>query len=99
MGNVVILSKVVVAAGCRTLAISALSAVIGEVGSEPGTLEWTVYEAEEPDVFWVHEVYVDEEAFQAHLAGRALHLAREALTGLTAGPPELNRLIPVLGIR
>jgi len=99
MGEVVILSKVAVTSGCRTRAIAALSTVMGEVGSEPGTLEWTVYEAEEPDVIWVHEVYVDEAAFQAHIAGRAVQMAREALTGLMAGPPQLNRLVSVLQIR
>jgi (4S)-4-hydroxy-5-phosphonooxypentane-2,3-dione isomerase len=53
---------------------------------EPGTLRLDVWEVEgEPDVVYGYEVYVDEDAFQAHIQNAAVQKFGEVGDSLVEG--------------
>jgi quinol monooxygenase YgiN len=62
--------------------------------NEPGTVEYRYYQStSDPTVFWVHEVFRDEAAKQAHL-GR--HGQRRAdFDAVLAVPPEFHAVAPL----
>jgi quinol monooxygenase YgiN len=62
--------------------------------NEPGTIEYAYYQsAEDPTLFWVHEVFADAAAKQAHL-GR--HGQRRAdFDAVLAAAPEFNAATPI----
>lgn len=62
--------------------------------NEPGTIDYAYYQsADDPTVFWVHEVFADAAAKQAHL-GR--HGQRRAdFDAVLAAAPEFNAATPI----
>ena len=61
---------------------------------EPGTVEYRYYQSDaDATVFWVHEVFADEQAKQVHL-GR--HSQRRAdFDAILAATPEFNAASPI----
>jgi quinol monooxygenase YgiN len=62
--------------------------------NEPGTIDYAYYQAaDDPTVFWVHEVFADAAAKQVHL-GR--HGQRRAdFDAVLAAAPEFNAVTPI----
>jgi quinol monooxygenase YgiN len=62
--------------------------------NEPGTIDYAYYQsADDPTVFWVHEVFADAAAKQVHL-GR--HGQRRAdFDAVLAAAPEFNAATPI----
>lgn len=57
-----------------------------QVRAEPGNLVFDVYRrADEPDRFFVYEIYRDQAAFEAHLAADTGATFNSALKELTVG--------------
>jgi len=62
--------------------------------NEPGTVEYRYYQStSEPTVFWVHEVFADEGAKQAHLVRHGQR--RADFDAILAAPPEFNAVAPL----
>jgi autoinducer 2-degrading protein len=55
------------------------------VADEPGTLLYALHRSkDDPDLFWVNELYTDDEAFAAHRDSPAMAAATPALTEFIA---------------
>jgi quinol monooxygenase YgiN len=62
--------------------------------NESGTVAYDYYQStDEPTVFWVHEVFADDDAKQAHL-GRHGH-RRADFDAILVAPPEFNAVSPI----
>ena len=68
-------------------AVAALVAGYGsDVSAEPGNVRFDAHRlADDPDSFFVYEVYVDEAAFQSHIATPHCAAFNAALTPLVVG--------------
>lgn len=55
--------------GARERIAEMLVGYAADVTAEPGNVAFEAYTlAEDPNSFWIHEIYADEDAFAAHLA-------------------------------
>jgi quinol monooxygenase YgiN len=62
--------------------------------NEPGTIEYAYYQsAEDPTLFWVHEVFADAAAKQAHLGRHGQR--RGDFDAVLAAAPEFNAATPI----
>jgi quinol monooxygenase YgiN len=62
--------------------IAAFQPLLDQVEKEPGTLLYAMNRSnDDPDVFWVSELYADDDAFAAHTGSDAM-----AAAGPTLGP-------------
>jgi len=71
-----------------------LLTVLGELAiatrAEPGNEQFVVHAArDEPDVVLGYELFVDDDAIDAHRATDAVRVARERLADLLTEPPEI----------
>lgn len=76
-------------------ALAVFAAMQADVrANEPGTVDYQYYRGvDQPNVFYVHEVFADEAAKQVHL-GR--HGQRRAdFDAILAAPPEFNAVRPL----
>jgi len=60
------------------------------VEEEEGTEVYSFHaDASDADVLWVHEIYTDQAALDAHFTGPALAAVMGAMGDLIAGAPEM----------
>ena len=65
--------------------IAAFRPVFELAGKEPGTLLYVLHRSrDDPDLFWVCELYSDDDAFAAHSRSDAMAAATPALAALIA---------------
>jgi quinol monooxygenase YgiN len=65
--------------------IAAFQPVFEHVEQEPGTLVYALHRSnDDPDLFWVSELYTDSEAFAAHRESTAMVAAMPTLGALIA---------------
>ena len=96
VGRIVIFSRLEAVAGRRDDLVAAFAALHDAVVDEPGTAVFAMHTAaEEPDVFFLYEVYDDEAALARHRAGTAVRDVLPRLEGLLARPPEVTYAAPV----
>lgn len=85
MAQVALLSRVKVKAGRGEEFIAAFRGVFEQVENEPGTLSYVVNRSDDdPDLFWVSEIYADEDAFALHRDSDAMAAATPALGDVIA---------------
>ena len=64
-----LLAEFTVQPGAEARVAEMVRELAAQVREEPGNLRFEVYtRADDARAYWIHEVYRDEEAFQAHLA-------------------------------
>jgi (4S)-4-hydroxy-5-phosphonooxypentane-2,3-dione isomerase len=65
--------------------IAAFRPVFEQAEKEPGTLLYALHRSkDDPDLFWVSELYADDDAFAAHSGSDAMAAATPALGELIA---------------
>jgi (4S)-4-hydroxy-5-phosphonooxypentane-2,3-dione isomerase len=85
MPKVALLSRVKAKEGRGEELIAAFLPVFELVEEEPGTLLYVLHRSrEDPDLFWVCELYADDDAFAAHRNSEALAAATPALANFIA---------------
>ncbi|MDZ7677825.1 MAG: putative quinol monooxygenase [Acidimicrobiales bacterium] len=99
MSKVALLAKLPVQPDKRAEFIDAFSTMFPVVEQEPGTLVYALHtdDADE-NLFWVYELYTDEDALTTHGASDGMKAAMAAFGPLLSGRPELIRLTPVQGV-
>ncbi|MBO2455667.1 antibiotic biosynthesis monooxygenase [Actinomadura barringtoniae] len=96
MAQVALLSRVKVKAGRGEDFVAAFRGVFEAVEKEPGTLSYVVNRSgDDADLFWVSEIYADQEAFELHRDSAAMAAAGPLLGDVIA---EVELLVgrPVL---
>lgn len=79
--------------GARATLAAALSALVPRTRAEPGCLDYTLFEyADEPGTYCMRESFVDEVAFQAHLAAPYFQDFKARLDEMLDEPLRLVRL-------
>ncbi|MEV0826685.1 putative quinol monooxygenase [Nonomuraea rubra] len=98
MTQVALLSRVKAKPGKADELIAAFQPLFDQVEKEPGTLIYLLQRStDDPDQFWVSELYADENAFAAHRDSQALAAAGPALmaaiteTEVLVGAPILTK--------
>ena len=101
MTQVALLSRIKVKAGRGEEFIAAFRGVFEQVENEPGTLSYVVNRSDDdPDMFWVSEIYADRQAFELHRDSDAMAVATPALGDVIAeaelllGRPVLSTGVP-----
>jgi autoinducer 2-degrading protein len=85
MSKVALLSRVRAREGKGEELIHAFQPVFELAEKEPGTLLYILHRAKgDPDLFWVSEIYTDDDAFAAHRASEAMAAATPALAEFIA---------------
>jgi len=70
--------------------IAAFQPVIEQAEGEPGTLLYALHRSrDDPDLFWVCELYADSDAFDAHVKSDAMAAAAPVLRELIDAESEL----------
>jgi len=101
MPQVALLSRVRVREGRGGELVAAFGPVFAAAEREPGTLVYALNRSnDDPDLFWVCELYADDAAFAAHRDSDAMAAATPALGELiaeaevTVGAPVSARSLP-----
>ncbi|HEV2259863.1 MAG TPA: antibiotic biosynthesis monooxygenase family protein [Streptosporangiaceae bacterium] len=85
MPKVALLSRVKAKEGRGEELIAAFRPVFELVEEEPGTLLYVLHRSsDDPDLFWVCELYADDDAFAAHRTSDAMAAATPALAASIA---------------
>ena len=85
MPKVALFSRVTAKEGKAEELIAALRPVFEQVEKEPGTLVYVLHRSrDDPGLFWVSELYADDDAFAAHRGSDAMAAAAPALGELIA---------------
>jgi (4S)-4-hydroxy-5-phosphonooxypentane-2,3-dione isomerase len=85
MPKVALLSRVKAKEGKAEELIAAFQPVFELVEQEPGTLVYVLHRSkDDPDLFWVTELYTDDDAFAAHRQSDAMANATPTLGELIA---------------
>ncbi|NUU25852.1 MAG: antibiotic biosynthesis monooxygenase [Streptomycetaceae bacterium] len=96
MTTVALVAKVKAREGKGDELIAAFQPIFQQAEKEPGTLLYALNRSkDDPDLFWVSELYADEAALAAHSGSEAMAAAGPALAGLIA-ESELIIGAPVL---
>jgi (4S)-4-hydroxy-5-phosphonooxypentane-2,3-dione isomerase len=102
MPQVALLSRFKAKQGKAEELIAAFRPVFEQVEREPGTLLYVLHRStDDPDLFWVSELYADDDAFAAHRGSAAMAAATPALgeliaeSELTFGEPVSVKGVPV----
>jgi (4S)-4-hydroxy-5-phosphonooxypentane-2,3-dione isomerase len=81
--------------------IAAFGALLEQVQTEPGTLLYVVNRStDDPHLFWVYELYTDDDAFAAHSGSDAMAAAGPVLREIIAeselivGEPLSGKALP-----
>jgi len=103
MPQVALLSRVMAKEGKGEELVIAFRPVFELVDTEPGTLLYVLHRSkDDPDLFWVSEIYADEDAFAAHSKSDAMAAATPALAELIAeaelviGEPVSAKGVPAM---
>lgn len=92
--KVAVVAKIAVKPESASEAESILRGLVDAAAQEPGTLEY-VLSREGESVFWFHELYADQSAFEAHGKNPALAAAFGPLGPLLAEAPALHIVTPL----
>jgi quinol monooxygenase YgiN len=85
MPKVALLSRVKAKEGKGEELIAAFQPVFELVNKEPGTLVYVLHRSrDDPDLFWVTELYADDDAFAAHGKSDAMAAATPTLAEFVA---------------
>lgn len=85
MSKVALLSRVKARHGKGDELIAAFRPVFEQVEREPGTLLYVLHRSnDDPDLFWVSELYADDDAFTVHRESKAMAAVTPALAALIA---------------
>jgi autoinducer 2-degrading protein len=85
MPKVALLSRFTANQGKADELIAAFRPVFEQVDKEPGTLLYVLHRSkDDPDLFWVCELYADDDAFAAHRGSDAMAAATPTLGELIA---------------
>jgi quinol monooxygenase YgiN len=85
MPKVALLVRVKAKEGKAEELIAAFRPVLEQAEKEAGTLLYILHRSkDDPDLFWVSELYADDDAFAAHSGSDAMAAATPALGGLIA---------------
>ena len=96
MPQVALLSRFKAKPGKAEELIAAFGPVFEQAEREPGTLLYVLHRStDDPELFWVCELYADDDAFAAHRGSDAMAAATPALAELIA-EPELTVGEPVI---
>ena len=103
VGQVALLARFTANEGRADELVAAFEPLIDQVRNEPGTLLYVMNRAKDnPNAFWVTELYADDDAFTAHGASDAMANAMPVLAPLIAeselviGEPVLAKDFPGL---
>lgn len=101
MAKVSLLAKLRVKEGKGDELIAAFQPIFDQVAKEPGTVLYVMNRSkDDPEVFWVSELYADDDAFATHGASEAMAKAGPAFGDLLAeselilGEPVLSKDLP-----
>jgi quinol monooxygenase YgiN len=96
MSKTALIVKITAASGKRDDVAAALERMFPQVESEEGTELYILHDdVADPDVLWMYESYLDDEAFQAHSSSPAMAELLGAFGGdLMGAPPVLTILAP-----
>jgi quinol monooxygenase YgiN len=102
MPKVAMLARIRAREGRGKELIAAFQPLLDQVENEPGTVLYLMNRSkDDPDVFWVSELYTDDDAFAAHSGSEAMANAAQTLGPLIAeselvlGEPVLAKGLPV----
>ena len=85
MPKVALLARFKAKEGKAEELIAAFGPVFEQAEKEPGTLLYVLHRSkDDPDLFWVSELYANEDAFAAHSKSDAMAAATPTLAGLIA---------------
>jgi (4S)-4-hydroxy-5-phosphonooxypentane-2,3-dione isomerase len=85
MPKIALLSRVKVKEGKSEEFVAAFRAVFEQAEKEPGTLVYVLNRSkDDPELFWVSELYADDAAFAAHSGSEAMAAATPVLGDLIA---------------
>jgi (4S)-4-hydroxy-5-phosphonooxypentane-2,3-dione isomerase len=85
MPQVALLSRFTAKEGKAEELIAAFGPVFEQAGKEPGTLLYVLHRSkDDPGLFWVSELYADDDAFAAHRGSEAMAAATPVLAALIA---------------
>jgi quinol monooxygenase YgiN len=85
MPKVAVVARVKAKQGRAEDLIAAFRPVLSQAEKEPGTLLYVLHRAkDDPDLFWVCELYADDDAFAAHSGSDAMAAAAPALGDVIA---------------
>ncbi|HWC37177.1 MAG TPA: antibiotic biosynthesis monooxygenase family protein [Acidimicrobiales bacterium] len=85
MPKVAVLARVKAKEGRGQDLVAAFRPVLSQADKEPGTLLYVLHRAKDnPDLFWVSELYADDDAFAAHSGSEAMAAAAPALGDVIA---------------
>src|SRR5437764_14791899 len=101
MPSVALFSRVKAKEGTGEELVAAFRPVFEQVEKEPGTLVYVLNRSnDDPELFWVSELYADADALAAHSGSDAMAAASPALGELIAeaelviGEPVLAKGVP-----
>jgi quinol monooxygenase YgiN len=90
--------KMVFQPGTRDQAVEALSTMLPQVESEPGTLVYSFHnDASDENTVWIFELYTDGDALAVHGGSDAIKGMFGKIGGLFAEPPTMIMTTPVGG--
>jgi quinol monooxygenase YgiN len=90
MSNIAVIAKITAQPGKRADVIAGMGSMIAHVGSEPGTVVYTLLEDQaDADVMWVYEEYTDQAALDAPSGSDAMKALGGSIGPFLAGRPEL----------
>jgi autoinducer 2-degrading protein len=100
MPKVALNSRFTSKAGRADELIATFRPVFEQVEREPGTLLYLLHRSRDnPELFWVSELYADEAAFAAHAASDAMAAATPRLAELIAeSEPIIGELVSGKGV-
>jgi quinol monooxygenase YgiN len=85
MPKIALLSRVKAKEGRAEELIAAFRPVFEQVEKEPGTLVYVLHRSkDDPGLFWVSELYADDDAFAAHSGSDAMAAASPVMGELIA---------------
>jgi quinol monooxygenase YgiN len=102
MPQIAVLARVRAKEGRASELIAAFQPLLEQVENEPGTPLYAMNRSkDDPDVFWVSELYTDDDAFAVHSSSDAMAKSAPTLGPLIAeseliiGEPVLAKGLPV----
>jgi quinol monooxygenase YgiN len=89
--SIAIFTRLTAKPGRRDDLLAALAELAVSTRAEPGNEQFAIHAArDEPDVVLGYELFVDENAIDAHRATEPVRVARERLDDLLTEPPEIT---------
>lgn len=96
MSKIAVIAKLVAQEGKREELLAVLSAQVGLLADETGTLIYALHSDMSDEVsVWFYELYTDADALAVHGTSDAMKALGPKLAGLLAGRPDVKRLTPV----